>query len=159
MLKSMRLRDATLYKVARTEVLLSDDPELWITRDGLEMTLGICMQDIQEYVKASFNIDTNPLTFLRVNFPDFVWSFHEDKNKGQLARIFGRSDYIWFPYWMELIEGVVTATQRGVGSNRRLCFLPSQEKGSGLHMRIADTFPGLKFVLNGDDGFADTIIL
>ncbi len=159
--KEMRLRDAKLYQEAMNEALASRDPEIWISRHGLEMSLGIAMDGISEYIDACFWLDDNPLRHLRRHFPGFTWKFHEDVAKNKLASVLGVADYIWVT-GLEIGDGFVTATQMGGNKPRVLCFLPEKSEHSGWNQTIRTDLstyvPGILFVLNGNNKIVNTIV-
>ena len=165
--KEMRLRDAKLYQEAMNEALTSDDPEIWISRHGLEMSLGIAMDGISDYIDACFWLVDNPLRHLRKHFPGFMWKFHEDVRKDEFASVLGVVDYIWVT-GLEIGDGFVTATQfrrtkhLGPQKRRTLYFLPEKSEHSGWNQTIrkdlSSYVPGILFVLNGNNKIASTII-
>lgn len=165
--KEIRLRDAKLYQEAMNEALIGDDPEIWISRHGLEMSLGIAMDGISDYIDACFWLNDNPLQHLRKHFPGFIWGFHEDVSPNRLVSVIVVADYIWVT-GLEIGDGFVTATQigrtnhLGLPKRRVLCFLPEKSEHSGWNQTIRTALsayvPGIRFVLNSNNKIADTII-
>ncbi len=160
--KEMRLRDAKLYQGLMNEVLTSNDPGIWIDQHGMEMSLGIALDGISDYIDACFWMNDNPLRHLRRYFPGFIWNFHEDIKRNDLALVLGNADYIWVT-GLEVGDGFVTATHVGrIRKPRVLCFLPEKSEHSGwnqvIRRDLRNNVPGILFVLNGNNKIADTII-
>ncbi len=157
MSKQRRLFEAELYRVARTQVLKSNDPEIWIHRDGLEMSLGIVMDEIHDYIQASLLLDDNPLRYLRQSFPDFVWKFHEGDDGFEAARIIATTDYVWMRFFGSLREGFISATQTDKKKPRVLCYKP-EEVEEWVNAKMKTFVPKIRFVVNGNEKIANTII-
>ena len=158
MSKQNRLKEAKLYHIARNEVLKSNDPERWIYRDGMEVSLGILMSDIHDYIEASLVMGNNPLQYLRRHFPDFVWKFHEDKSELDAVNILAGADYIWLRCFGSLIDEFITATQVDRKSRRTLCYRPRKEDNKSWTAVMKLRVPTIRFVVNGDEFDANTII-
>ncbi len=160
--KEMRLREAKLYQGLMNEILTGKDPEVWIDRHGIEMSLGIAMYHISEYIDACFWLDDNPLRHLRKQFPSFIWKFHKNVNPNKLAPILVCADYIWVT-GLEVGDEFVTATQIEREKPRVLCFLPEKNEYSGwnnmIRKRLNRVVPDIRFIKNGDDRVANTIII
>ena len=159
--KERRQREAKLYHEARKEVLASDDPEIWINRDGLEMSLGIALDGIYNYIDSCLWMDDNPLRYLRRYFPGFTWKFHEDVRVDDLTSVLDSADYIWVT-GLEVGDGFITATQISGVKPRMLCFLSRTGNYSGWNTMIKRDLrmwvPNIRFVEDGSDKDANTII-
>jgi hypothetical protein len=156
MSKAYRENQAVLYRVARNEVLKSDNPEIWIDRDGLEESLGYTMNAVHKYIMECFNMDDNPLRFLRRYFPDFKWEFCENDRMEKLLPKIRTADYVWVTGPdLFFSEGIITATQIGRTIPRILCYKP--EKGRWTD-ELKTLLPAIRFVIDGSKGYADTII-
>ncbi len=160
--KKKRLKEAKLYQQVTNEALSCDDPEVWIDRYGMEMSLGVAMDDISEYIDACFRINENPLRHLRRYFPGFAWKFHEDVYEEKLASILKAVDYVWVTGLFSVGEGFVTATQIQGEKLRVLCFLASQREYSGwnsmIRKELKSCVPEIRFVENGNKEVVNTIL-
>ncbi len=159
--KEQRKKEAEVYRSMRNEVLLGDDPEIWVVRCGDEMSLGIAMEDIHDYISASLNMDANPLRHLRNQFPGFIWEFHQDLTKGKLKSVLAGADYIWAP-GVTSDEEFVVARQIGRENHRVLLFLSRVNEHSGwnswMKREVRGSVPNIRFVMNGDDMNSGTVI-
>lgn len=159
--KEMRIREGKLYNGLMNEVLMGDDPEVWINRHGMEMSLGIAMEGISNYIEACYWVNDNPLRHLRRSFPDFIWKFHEDVSRTKLASVLGVVDYIWVG-GLEVGDAYVTATQVRNAKPRVLCFLNETGDHSGwnqvVRRDLSPSVPGIRFVEDGNDKDANTVI-
>jgi hypothetical protein len=157
MSKQGRLKEAKLYRVARNEVLMSDHPEIWIGRDGIEVSLGMLMHDVDRYIYESLHMDDNPLRYLRRAFPDFIWNFHESHDERQGVRIIAAADYIWMRSFGMVFDDLITATRKSGGKPRVLCYKPHNEDQEWVApLRVL--LPKIRFVVDGDATDAGTII-
>ncbi len=163
MSKQNRLREAKMYREARNEVLKSEDPEIWIDRDGMAISLGILMDDIHEYIYAVFHMDDNPLRHLRRSFPDFVWKYYEGDDESEAIRIIKNADYIWLRSFGGLKDGIVTATKFDARMPWVLCFRPhGRNREDEVHScllrdNIRLKVPEVRFVVNGTKTDANTV--
>ncbi len=159
--KERRLKEAKICREMRNEVLLNDESDMWIHRDGEEMSLGMAMDDVHEYIYASLNMDDNPLRHLRHHFPGFNWKFYEGVSRGKLSSILRTADYIWIP-GLFIDEEIIVAQQIGRAIPRVLCYLSKTGEYSGWNrsssQELSSLVPHVRFVMNGDDKGMDTII-
>jgi len=159
--KAMRLRERSSYREAVNEVFVSEDPGIWIDRDGLEMSLGMAMDDVFNYITACFWMYDNPLSHLRRFLPGFIWKFQEDVGQDKFASVLGTVDYIWV-IGLEVGSGFVTATQIHGDEPCIFCFLSKSGEYSGWNRMIRDSLrdsvPSIRFVQNGTEGDASTIL-
>lgn len=159
--KEMRIREGKLYNGLMNEVLEGDDPEVWIDRHGMEMSLGMAMGNISDYIESCYWMQDNPLRHLRKSFPYFTWKFHEDVSQARLASVLGVADYIWVG-GLVVGDAFVTATQVRDAKPRGLCFLPKINEHCGWNRMIRRDLslvvPGIRFVQDGNDKDANTVI-
>lgn len=159
MSKHSRIKEAKKYREARNEVLKSDDPTIWIDRDGGEVSLGMLMKDIDLYIYSSLMMDDNPLRHLRRSFPDFEWKFYEGNNMGEAVRSLVSADYIWMRWFGSILDDFITATQKGRKNPRVLCYREKDEYSAAKYSaRLKAQVPGIRFVVNGSDTDMGTVI-
>lgn len=159
--RERRLKEGRLYREVMNEVFKGNDLEIWMVRDGLEMSLGIAMNNIFDYIEGCLQLYDNPLSHLRWCFPDFIWKFREDIRADKLASALGDADYIWV-MGGEVGEMFITAEQMARRKHRVLCFLSKTGEHSGWNSMVKkdlrDWVPGVRFVQDGDDETAGSII-
>lgn len=145
MSKQARLKEAEQYLVARRKVLSSDNPGVWIHRDGIDEWLGSVMNDIQNYMDASFMMDDNPLRYLRRCFPNFVWTFHECQDEKKAASQILSADYIWLKNFGFVGDCFITATEKNRKKHRVLCYQSKRDDVESVE-RLKLLVPGIRFV-------------
>lgn len=143
------------WRESYNEVLLSEDPEIWIDDDewGFEQSLGMAMEDFFQYIRACYFVDTNPLSHLRKYCPDFKWEFHESLREEKIPIALGSVDYIWTGMGSDTY---ITATQIGRENPRVLCYRPKKEYYEAD--KLKKVFPIVRLVMDGDEENAGTII-
>ncbi len=140
-----RQREAVLYRAARNEVLLSEDPHHFIADHGMDVSLASVMHEVGDYIRASYTIDDNPLEYLRKSFPAFVWRFYEDGGRHELIQRARTSDYIWLQSFGSVIDGFVMATQVDRSFAPRLLCYKAPNANSDIS-RVSSELPGIRFV-------------
>jgi hypothetical protein len=157
--REKRLRQKSSQKqwqASYNEVLLSEDPEIWIDYEqlGFEQSLGMALEEFFQYIRACYFLDSNPLSHLRKYCPGFTWRFYEDVPDEKIANILGCVDYIWMGLGH---NSFVTATQVGRKNPRILCYRPKSGECYEAD-KLKRVLPTVRFVINGDEETADTIV-
>ena len=161
--QARRQKEAKMFREITNQILLGDDPQVWIDVEetqglygiGIEMSLWMLMDSISKYIEGCFLLNDNPLQHLRKLFPSFIWEFHEGMSR-KLASVLGATDYIWSDN-----SRFITATQIGGMKRRVLCFLPKNFECPELNDVTREDLshvPGIRFVQDGNDKDATTII-
>lgn len=147
----LKLEERRDYRKARTIILKSNDPFMWVEEGGAETELWETMEGIYQYIKASLYMDDNPLRHLRKYFPDFEWKFYKMAGLEELAPIIAKADYIWNTH-DDIFgsEGIVTATEKGRPDPRAMLYRhesePSRPVQDKENLKLRGMFPNIKFV-------------
>ncbi|MFA6446182.1 MAG: hypothetical protein WCW14_02950 [Candidatus Paceibacterota bacterium] len=67
-------------------------------------TLESIMKRVQDYLDASYLLEINPLRNLRQMLPQYIWEYHELKDRTALLEIISLSDFIWMLDWERSLE-------------------------------------------------------
>ena len=71
-----------------------------------EETIESIMQQIQEFLNASYMLGTNPLRELRRILPQYKWQYHELTDQGLIKHTVAASDFIWRVNWLDDMPNV-----------------------------------------------------
>lgn len=124
-----------LTKIARNNILTSDDPEK--AEDGTNgntTELWHVANDVRRLIQGCYEFGLNPLPHLRHYFPAFDWTYwgmHDGKNHDPTIHGFDRGfsahvtayDYTWVSDENgEWANGVVSARERNRSTPRKIFF-------------------------------------
>jgi hypothetical protein len=104
-------------------------------------TLQNVMEDIQDFLYASYSLGINPLKGLRGILPQYSWKYCHLDNHQQIKDVIAGSDFIWRIWHTDDGFQLVTATKLDRVKYLR-CFWAETKKDQGDQISFIESFGG-----------------